>query len=363
MKVTVPEVLGEPSPIKTIHYSIGGKEKAGALHLYYYNNNHKSSDVVVENIVLCCAGFADDHQAFMPYASELAKHTEHCLVGVTCIPGYDHRDEFPYTSHKRDGYTFDEWSMAMKDAVKVLRNEEKEMNTTTTTEKKAKFTAIFHDWGVLNGLKFVNRVLEEESTELIPDRIALFDVLSPAHPQCKTVPANVPKQSWYEYIIERLYRIILAKTFVLGRYVSSTIAAVYMLSSLMILGVLRLGPLYDHVDGKIFQMKKVIPMNDMKRIVYMTYPYSYMVHTWFSPSKAQEFIEGLSLPLDLERTPILYLYGTEKRCQFHDLEALQLLKNTKTCKVIAVPDAGHYLYIQQPQVCLEEVMKFMGRKE
>mmetsp|Transcript_7780 Transcript_7780/g.8596 ORF Transcript_7780/g.8596 Transcript_7780/m.8596 type:complete len:356 (-) Transcript_7780:104-1171(-) len=351
--VELPKIIGEPSPNKTLHYSIGGIEKAGALYLYH---NNKTKDEI-KHIVLCCAGFADDHQIFMKYASDLSKSEKNTLVGVISFPGYDHRPDFPWTKHKRDGYTFEEWILSMKDAVKLLRKEENRMNS---DGKKAKFTAVYHDWGVVYGLKYTNRVIEESSTDLIPDKVVLFDVLTSVHPKCKNVPSNVPAQSRYQIIVEHLYRVLLAVSFWIGRYVSSLLAPFVLVIGFSILGLIQLSPLYDEVDGKISRIPKVIVFDDMRRLVYMAHPYYYFLCSAVNSAFAKKLKDGMSLPLNLERTPILYMYGTDKPCDFHDLTALQLLKDTSSCKVVSVPDAGHYLYIQQPQICLDEVIQFMN---
>ena len=73
-----------------------------------------------------------------------------------------------------------------------------------------------------------------------------------------------------------------------------------------------------------------------------------------------------SMPMDLKRTPLLYLYGTEKRVQFHGDICVKVLEREEKegrslSKVVAVEDAGHYLYVQKFDVCFDEVETFLHK--
>ena len=90
----------------------------------------------------------------------------------------------------------------------------------------------------------------------------------------------------------------------------------------------------------------------------MTYPYYQLV-----TGKPSEI--PASLPKDLKKTPVLYLYGTSKNFLMHDRGALAFLEREaregrSKSNAIAVDNAGHYLFLQKPDKCLEEVMKFMA---
>merc|ERR1719362_1474074 len=92
----------------------------------------------------------------------------------------------------------------------------------------------------------------------------------------------------------------------------------------------------------------------------MAYPYWNMLKL---PSK--EIKKLFSHHRDWKAMPILYLYGTKKNAMFHDYSTLQMLKREETegrslSKAVAVEDAGHFLYIQKPEECLEHVLSFVN---
>jgi hypothetical protein len=92
-------VLGLPTPRKVVTYPLGNEADVGAIFFF--------GEADSPNLALCCAGFPDDQDHFLPFASRLASEAK-CLVGVACLPGYDNRKDRPYTVNKPDGYTFDE---------------------------------------------------------------------------------------------------------------------------------------------------------------------------------------------------------------------------------------------------------------
>jgi hypothetical protein len=121
-----------PKPDKIIKYKTVCNNES-VLYLY---GSEKS-----EKIAILCAGFPDDHTVFQSFACELAKQGN-TFVGIMCLPGYDDRpnDGMPWTSHRSDGYTFNDWSNSIRDAVKALRAE----STFIGGVEKTKFTGIFH---------------------------------------------------------------------------------------------------------------------------------------------------------------------------------------------------------------------------
>jgi hypothetical protein len=145
---------------------------------------------------------------------------------VTCLPGFDDRPEKPWRSHHKEGFTFLEMVASLHEATKVLRAH--------STNPKAKFTAVFHDWGCLVGLMFTNRALKMSSKEqddnssdkqdqhaFTPDQVVLFDVCLAPHPKATSVPVS-PRQSMqcivYDLSVQVAYRLHLALCFVLQRY-------------------------------------------------------------------------------------------------------------------------------------------------
>jgi len=219
-----------PNPDKVVMY---GTDSKSALYVY--------GDPKSEKIAILCAGYADDHTVFQPFANELAKAatkakskaTTTTLVGVICLPGYDDRPEdgVGWESHKKDGYTFNDWSNSIRDAVKALRNE-------STYPKggveHTKFTGIFHDWAVLPGTMWLNRTLKEaeqqqkeknttSSSSIIfkPNNVVFFDVLLGPSSTIKGVTQEVEyiEKSVKQDICEWLYRIVFATSYLVQRYI------------------------------------------------------------------------------------------------------------------------------------------------
>lgn len=348
-----------PIPNKIITYPIGDDPIGGALYLY--------GNINASNIAICCAGYPDDHTCFQPFADQLAKRAN-CFVGVTCLPGYDDRDDHPYTVNKNDGYTFEEWTDAMQTAIKILRD--------ISTNPNAKLTGIFHDWGVVAGMTYTNRSLRENeinktnnSNKYCPNQVVIFDVLGPPHPDTPNKPITV-KPTIYEIVVEISYRIILATSFALRKYISKYFAQLYFIPNMIGLSILRLQPSKD-VDTKLVRKKSI----SLDRMIYMAYPYYNLMKTILTNTVKDVFID-LCLPKNLQKTPILYMYGLEKRIHFHDKCSIQILQREQEkqekqkqkdkkknhqhrSKVIAVENAGHWLYIQQFELCLKEVIQFV----
>ena len=328
--------------VKKVPYTVGDDTKGGVLFLYGKPN--------ASNVVICCAGFPDDHSIFLPFAQRLAKEGD-CFVGVMCLPGYDDREEKPWTTHKKGGYTFDEMANTVRNAVKVLRAE--------STSEGAKLIGIFHDWGVVGGSMWANRSIEEGNQGLKPEKIAYFDVLPlmPLHQNEKPTPPS--EITFYEHVLTLSYRTILAISFLLQTYVSRFLAYVFFQLGSGILFITKLGPLLD-IDNPI--IAKSMSTKGVQRIIHMAYPYK---NFFQEMSKGDKAFSEVKLPKDLVKTPVLYMYGKEKRVHFHpDKHALKLLEREEKegrskCKVIALKDAGHWLYVQQEDICLEAVKSFI----
>mmetsp|Transcript_9300 Transcript_9300/g.13832 ORF Transcript_9300/g.13832 Transcript_9300/m.13832 type:complete len:338 (+) Transcript_9300:74-1087(+) len=329
-----------PPPRKTVNYYTADDPKGGALFIY--------GDADAAEIAIFCPGYADDHDVFMNFCHNLAEKNK-TLVGLMCIPGFDDRPDKPWTTHKKGGYTFDEMAAAVRDAVKALRIE--------STVENAKLTGFFHDWGVMPGLMWANITLEQEDTQLSPDQLVLFDVLPPVHPSLKDDLPDHKPTTLREKITTSIYRVLLALAFAIQLYVSKYIALIVFGFGFTILGILGLAPVLQ-IDIDTIQARK--PPLDPHRMIYMAYPYLLM----FTSRKV--LLANSFLCKDLKKTPILYLYGTVKNMMFHDDGAVKYLEretkeNRGKSNAIAIDNAGHYLYLQQPDKCLEEVMKFMAK--
>jgi hypothetical protein len=352
-------------PDKKITYAIPHEEDGGCLFLYGKPD--------AAHIVLTCAGFPDDHGSFGPLAQRLAKESN-CLVGVTCLPGFDDRPEKPWRSHHKAGFTFLEAVASLHEATKVLRAQ--------STNPEAKFTAIFHDWGCLVGLMFTNRALKMCSQEqndnsskeqgqhaFTPDQVVLFDVCLAPHPKATKVP--VPPRRSIQYILYDLsvqvaYRLHLALCFLLQRYRFHQMATHLLEFGFSLLNLLHLGPVRA-IDNKLSSV--VIARSDAnamdykERLAYIAYPYYYLYKVVLTGNMKTQ-LAGAHLPQDLTATPVLYLYGVDKNIQFHQDNGVCLLQQEheqgrSRSNAIAVQEAGHWLYQQQAEYCFAHVNAFI----
>jgi len=372
--VTIIDHIELSKPNKIVKYPVGKHDdnNRGALYLY--------GDPSCEKLALCCAGYADDHIVFQPFANELSlKGDDGVLVGVMCLPGYDDRpqDGVSWTTHNPDGYTFDDWSNAVRDAVNALRKE----STFAGGVSNTKFTGIFHDWGSLAGGTWMNRVLaeaeaknrnnsnnkKEDNEYFKPNNVVYFDVLlspSKSTNQTELVPCSseVVSPSIKSNICRWLYRIVLANSFLLQRYISKYVAAVTFIVGFTLLELFGLGPLFPFDTESIEPLYNKNGPKSIFRIMYMAYPYWLLFQTSTMKTKMKE---EFKLHENWKETPILYMYGIKKRTQFHDERSIKMLESgaqhkTSTSRVIAVEDAGHFLYVQKPKLCVDSVYQFMN---
>jgi len=319
--------------MKTVTYPIPHDEEGGTLFLIGKPD--------APRIVLMCAGFPDNHSAFMSLAERLAD--KNCFVGVACLPGYDKMGW-------KDGYTFQDWVYCLQEAAKALRGK-------STTVTPAKFTGIFHDWGCVAGEMFTSRAIA--NGDLIPDELILFDVCVKPHPDADTSNLVLEESilgALYSFAVVFAYQIILAISFVLQRYISKHLAVLAYVVGFKIIGWLHLVPLGDADNSYV--LKRLETM-DRHHLTYMAYPYFYFWKAVLTPQDLQT----CHLPLDLQKTPVMYLYGADKNINFHDPPSVALLqeeaKKGHRSKVVKVESAGHWLYAQQEDVCFEEISKFL----
>jgi len=250
---------------------------------------------------------------------------------------------------------------AVRDAVKVLRRE--------STNESAAFTGIFHDWGVAPGTAWTSRTLKEyeerkdSSSAFKPSSVVYFDVLFGPNSKSRDIPVGVPGPTLMETACSWLYRIVLAKSFLLQRYISKHLAAVNFGLGFTTLGLLGLGPLYDW-DGKSIEPLYKDKPKSLFRLCYMAYPYWSMfkgIGKLFGKTSSDD---DYKLHLDWKSTPILYMFGVEKKTMFHDNTSVRMLEREQAesgslSRVIPVKDAGHFLYVQKQDECLNAVIQFM----
>ena len=331
-----------PAPRKKVSFQIAGDPNGGIV--FFYGNPNSSS------IVIFCGGYPDDHENGQLFCSCLAKENG-TLVGLTCLPGFDDRPEKRWQTHKPEGYTFDEMTDVIRDAVKVLRAE--------STNEKAILTAIFHDLGVGPGMMWANRSLEDDDA-VSPDDIVLFDVLPPVKKYHSEDLPTFSKPSFHSIFVKYYYRMIFAMAFALQSYLSNYLAMAYYLVGSWSMKLLPIFPLCSDPDWKIINAREAA--DGLSRVIYMGYPYYYMFKGLFNI----ESLSDISLPIDLRKTPVLFLYGPDKRVQFHDERSIFILEreaneNRSKSKAMKVANAGHWLYLEQTDLCVEEVKKFMSK--
>lgn len=345
--------IGVPEPDKIITY---GSKSNSALYLY--------GDASSSKMALLCAGFADDHIVFQPFAKAMSEKGG-VFVGVMCLPGYDDRADAPWTTHNLDGYTFDEMVLSVREAAKLLREN-------STCKEKAEFTGIFHDWGVCIGSMWASR-LEEEAKDATdpdptkPDKIVFIDVLVYPSPKATNVPTQdeLEQPTMRAFLARNIYLYVLASGFLFQRYMSRILAPFVVFPAFILLGISGLAPTYD------FDVKSIAPLYGdkkpgLQRIVYMAYPYwnIFKLGLTQGPEAADR---ELSHHLDWKTMPILYLYGTKKPCMFHEMTTLKMLETEEAegrslSKAVAVEDAGHYLYVQKEDECLKHVLDYIEAK-
>lgn len=334
-------------------YPIPGNDNGGILHIYGNPNSNK--------VILCCGGFPDDHKPFTPLARRLAS-TNDCLVGITCYPGFEPESYSKYKCdwYKRAGYNFDEVAISIREAASTL------FKRCQSDSDDRKFTIILHDWGVIGGMIFANRAIKEQSPHA-PKKIVLLDVLTWPDKDYKDLPlqSEVPyslKPSIYELAVCFSYRFALATSFLWLRFVSDILGMINMAILWNLVSLFQLSPCKSfenqYVHERAFQSKSMLEY--YRHLIYMCYPYYHMFKCLIFGTG----FEDIHIPCDLKSTPVLYIYGTKKNIMFHNWTSLAILEREERegrsdCRVVAVEDAGHWMYIQKLDRCHDEIKQFI----
>ena len=351
-----------------IRYPIPGNEGGGLLHIY--GERKTASNNNINHVILYCGGWPDGVEPFSHIASRLAtsrgggssssvttnseEYQDGCFVGITCWPGFD-TESYRRQQHqqqksllrggfKREGYNFYQVSCCIREAAKHLfieyyrryHNQQQQHDRSTATvdnkysnmnnnlQTKPQFTVIFHDFGVLPGLMYVNQSIEENdypydndfgdernNNRILPDRIVLLDVLLEPHGKFKT-PDQIMQLSpytTYELLVYLAYRGTFACAFAMLRFLHSEViglVTLWILYTLVIL--LGLAPLHPRSqDVKLLNQRRM----DQFHLIYTFYPYYHIFQALLFNRNKKELVHGC-LPLDLVKTPILYLYGEDK---------------------------------------------------
>ena len=327
-----------------VSYSTPSGAPNGVLHVFGDSSSSK--------IALLCPGFPDDHTIFLPFAKALSKHG--IMAGVMCLPGYDDRPEdgIPWRSHPRAGFTYDETAKAVRDASKALCN--------TSTHEKPELIGIFHDWGVISGSIWAERLENEaqDNPQILckPNKIVYFDVLAPPSSKMPDYIRNseVAQLSNREKL-NYLYQVVFAAASTIQLYLPRQIAAAFGLLGWGLLSILNIVPM-EPFD---FESRSPIYGNqriDFQRWVSMMYMYR---NTFTSGD-----LKAWRLHRDWKNTPILYMYGKEKKTHFHANNSVAMLQREKAeqrslCRVVAMEGAGHWLYVQKEEESVKHVVDFI----
>lgn len=317
-----------------VPYPIPGDEEGGELHIH--------GDVYAKNIAILSAGFPDDQTVMSPLAIELSKSD--ILVGVMCLPGYQRNvGKKTWRDFKKNGYTFDEIVICIKEAVKTLKRHSK--------TSRASLTGIFHDWGVPIGTIWANRCEEDGSGEG-PNDLILIDVLGP--------PQNIELShlSLCDSIITYSYRVVNSVSFLMG----PILGLFSMVIGYGVISLLHIGPLNCPKDLTMIQKRIYKDPSVLQHWIYMAYVYYQMFIDIFFDKQLKDYFR---LPSDLRKCPVLYLYGIQKRVMFHHKESVSILiteheKGFSKSNAIGM-NSGHWLYTQEQdfQACFTAMLDFI----
>ena len=400
-----------PSTTKVLYYPIPGDETGGRVFLFGLPSAFRSNrDAVISRIVLLCAGFPDDCTALQPLAARLASGDENdiddaaadttnkdgvTVCGVTCLVGYDSHK--PYTDYYcRDGYTPEQTVTALREATKVLWNtcacsdsDSYNKQDKNNNNHNPELIGVFHDWACVFGNILVNQLATEtESTTTASSRLFHFsrvvhlDILLPLHPNfIQQLPDAISLQlrkkrrpSLFTLVAMVTYQTVLVISYLLHRYISKYAAMAWLIPCFMILGILGMAP-GNRQDAKLIQRRMKTDYLDLGRMTYMAFTYYYMYKTMFLAIPRNWNDLPIFLPPNLTDIPHLYMYGADKKFHFHDETALAYLeyqsqKHQKQptghtasfpSKVVPVKGAGHWLYLQKPDVCFHAIREFLQR--
>jgi pimeloyl-ACP methyl ester carboxylesterase len=327
-------------PDRIVKYRIPGDETGGRLFLFGNPN--------AQRMIFFCAGYPDDHSAFSPLAARLAKELD-AFCGVTCLAGYDDCVEKPWASSFRpQGYSFEELVQALRTGAKVFRQE-----STNSTDDKVVFTTVFHDWGSVVGSIYTNRVMEEKDSFHVPDQIVYFDILPLRSHKNEPNRPQPQKHSMGHLVKESAYRMVFALAFFFYHHLASKQIGILIAR----LGGLLLRFVATASDMAMDRFHELSP----SRLVYMMFPYQAIIMD-ISKSKyykTPSILKGFHLPI-LQEVPVLFLYGASKPLQMHDQNVADFMhQHEGKSDSIGVQNAGHWLYLHQPDECLDAVRKFI----
>lgn len=303
-----------------------------------------AGDPNAQHVLFFCAGFPCDHSSFAPLAERLASDCG-CLVGVSCIAEYDH--DVPL---RPQGYDLDEMAACFAQGVAALRAH--------STRASHTLTLVVHDWGIAPGFMFSNSVG--------CDKLVVFDVL-PSDPT-----SDVPDRGYYA-LVHLNYQSFFAISFALSRFCSMRLARLWLSAgTLLIFGVLGrwLNPISPRTDGRFsnplgavgfmpWQRPDAEMSGALRATPYRCYPYFHALKNIARPAAMRELTAKMSFDASLKKQPVCFIFGEEKNTHFHNQAQLAKLRATAGCEVVGVPNAGHWCYKHEPELCFGAVKKFV----
>ena len=331
----------------------------GSLHLY--------GDPQSQNACFFCGGFPDDHTVWEPMVQNFfLKDNFYC--GVTCLAGFDGKLNY----HPANGYKIPQMTEAFASALQTF--------VETRENPKSKVTVIVHDWATFIGVMAINIAVANPNISV--DQIILLDVLPKQHPNAPNLPSKSSHQSWISYsrelFVKGLYRACLTTTFILSRF-SKHLASAYVGSCLVFGRTFNLLPLGD-IDFDVLAKRENHGLHDLSQSLYKCYPY-YQGALSTLPGQYDKVLGGAHLPVVQQsiqggsqdqqqqwklRTPVLYMYGATKTpfgLQFHSVATVEWLHQQEDAllggRVLKVDNAGHWLFVQQPEICYRHMKEFI----
>lgn len=322
---------------KVVTYPIPGEENGGTLLLL--------GRPTAKRLVFLCPGFPDDASTMLPLAR---RFSHNCLVGITCLPGFD-------KIRNEGGYTFAEWVYCLREAVKTMRAHAR--------RPSAKLTFILHDWACIAGQMLTTRLLEDGFDDLIPNELVLLDVCMPPHSSVDTSHLDIDFsfiETLYTCLSLLAYSLNFLITYCIFYYSSQDLCTFFFLAGWKLQNWVHLDPLHWVDSDHIINRYSLYTQHNLQLLMYMTYPHFYL---WRNFLLRKGELQTAHLPIDLVRTPILFLYGQDKNIQFHSPTTLAVLQeefmSCRRSKAVEIPNAGHWLHIQQEQVVYNEIVKFL----
>ena len=333
-----------PEPDQTVpylSYKVPNENDEPPLNgkLYVYG------DPSSPTMTILCAGFADDHTVFLPFAKALS--AKQVLVGVMCIPGYDDRPEdgMPWENHPAQGFTFDETAQSVREAVKALSN--------VSTHSNPQLVGVFHDWAIQPGSRWAQQLEKEfrddPTVPLKPDKMVFFDVL----PKCQQDP-TMGGGSFRE-LLSNSYMFVFGTASWLSTNVSKYLGPLTFIPPMMFLMVTGIFPIYPF-EQKTTEVLYGDKKPGLLRMSYMMYMYRYGIYDAYKNGER----DSISLHEDWKNTPVLYVYGKKKKAMYHSEESIKILQKEETenlslCRVRGIEEAGHFFYV--PEQKLEESLQ------